>query len=81
MSSRPSGVASWSRLEHRKPVIDILTAAIDKMKQTQEWKDFSRVNLQSSPNISLEDMQRLVAGEISSDRAFLENGGFLKRMN
>ncbi len=62
-------------------VIDILTAAIEKVRQTQEWKDFSRVNLQSSPNYSLEDMQKLVAGEISSDRAFLESSGFLKRMN
>ena len=62
-------------------VIDVLTAAIEKVKQTREWKDFSRVNLQSSPNISLEDMRKLVAGEISSDRAFLESGGFLKRMN
>ena len=62
-------------------VIDVLTAAIEKVKQTREWKEFSRVNLQSSPNISLEDMQKLVAGEISSDRAFLESGGFLKRMN
>ena len=62
-------------------VIHVLTAAIEKVRQTREWKDFSRVNLQSSPNISLEDMQKLVAGEISSDRAFLESGGFLKRMN
>jgi putative tricarboxylic transport membrane protein len=62
-------------------VIDVLTAAIEKVKQTREWKDFSRLNLQSSPNISLEDMRKLVAGEISSDRAFLESGGFLKRMN
>jgi tripartite-type tricarboxylate transporter receptor subunit TctC len=62
-------------------VIEVLTAAIEKVKQTQEWKDFSRLNLQSSPNYSLEEMQKLVAGEISSDRAFLESGGFLKRMN
>lgn len=62
-------------------VIDVLTATIEKVKQTREWKDFSRLNLQSSPNISLEDMRKLVAGEISSDRAFLESGGFLKRMN
>jgi tripartite-type tricarboxylate transporter receptor subunit TctC len=62
-------------------VIDVLTAAIEKVKQTREWKEFSRVNLQSSLNISLEDMRKLVAGEISSDRAFLESGGFLKRMN
>jgi hypothetical protein len=62
-------------------VIAVPPTAIEKVKQTREWKDFSRLNLQSSPNVSLEDMRKLVAGEISSDRAFLESGGFLKRMN
>jgi putative tricarboxylic transport membrane protein len=61
-----------------QPVIDTLMSSIDKMKQTQEWKDFSRINLQSSIEISLADMQPLVAKEISSDRAFLESSGFLK---
>jgi tripartite-type tricarboxylate transporter receptor subunit TctC len=62
-------------------VIDTLTAAIEKVKQTKEWKDFSRLNVQSAMDISVEDMQRLVAREVSSDRAFLESSGFLKRMN
>ena len=53
-------------------------AAIGKMKQTREWKDFSRINLQSSMEISLDNMQKLVANEISSDRAFLQSSGFLK---
>jgi len=48
------------------------------MKQTEEWKAFSRLNLQSSMEISLDDMQKLVANEISSDRAFLKNSGLLK---
>jgi putative tricarboxylic transport membrane protein len=61
-----------------QPVIDTLMSAIDKMKQTQEWKDFSRINLQSSIEISLADMQNMVAKEIASDRAFLESSGFLK---
>jgi putative tricarboxylic transport membrane protein len=61
-----------------RPVIDILTSAIDKMKQTQEWKDFSRINLQSAMEVSLDDMQTLVANEISSDRAFLRSSGLLK---
>jgi len=61
-----------------RPVIDTLTSAIDRMKRTEEWKDFSRLNLQSSMEISLEDMQTLVANEISSDRAFLKNSGLLK---
>ena len=60
------------------PVIDTLLSAIDKMKQTQEWKDFSRLNLQSSMEISLADMQTLVADEIATDRAFLQSSGLLK---
>jgi putative tricarboxylic transport membrane protein len=60
-------------------VINVLTAAIAKVKETQEWKDFSRLNLQSSLDVSLEDMQKLVAAEIRSDRAFLESGGFLRK--
>jgi putative tricarboxylic transport membrane protein len=59
-------------------VIDVLTAAIERVKQTREWKDFSRVNLQSSVDISLDDMRTLVAGEIASDRAFLQSSGFRK---
>jgi tripartite-type tricarboxylate transporter receptor subunit TctC len=61
-----------------RPVIDTLISAIDRMKQTQEWKDFSRINLQSAMEISLGDMQTLVANEISSDRAFLRSSGLLK---
>jgi tripartite-type tricarboxylate transporter receptor subunit TctC len=61
-----------------QPVIDTLISSIDKMKQTREWKDFSRLNLQSSIEISLPDMQNMVAKEIASDRAFLESSGFLK---
>jgi putative tricarboxylic transport membrane protein len=56
-------------------VIDVLTSSIERVKQTQEWNEFSRLNLQSSINISLEDMQKLVADEIRSDRKFLESSG------
>jgi len=59
-------------------VIDTLTAAIETVKQTQEWKDFSRLNLQSSVNVSLSNMQKLVVDEINSDRAFLKSNGLLK---
>lgn len=61
-----------------RPVIETLVSTIDKMKQTQEWKDFSRLNLQSSMEISLDDMQKLVADEISTDRAFLKSSGLLQ---
>jgi tripartite-type tricarboxylate transporter receptor subunit TctC len=61
-----------------RSVTDVLTSAIARVTQTAEWKEFSRINLQSSFDISLADMQKLVIDEISSDRAFLENNGFLK---
>jgi len=64
-----------------RSVVDVLTSAIERVRQTQEWRNFSKLNLQSQVNISLEDMQKLVAHEIRSDRAFLESSGFLKRMN
>ena len=59
-------------------VIEVLTTAIEKVKQTQEWKEFSRLNVQSSVDVSLDEMQRLVADEIESDRKCLESSGFLK---
>jgi len=59
-------------------VIEVLTSAIEKVKRTQEWHEFSRLNVQSSVDISLDDMRRLVADEIQSDRKFLESSGFLK---
>jgi tripartite-type tricarboxylate transporter receptor subunit TctC len=61
-----------------RSVIDVLTSAVARVTQTAEWKEFSRINLQSSFDISLADMHKLVIDEISSDRAFLENNGFLK---
>jgi tripartite-type tricarboxylate transporter receptor subunit TctC len=40
-----------------RSVIETLTSAIERVKETPEWKDFSRLNLQSSVNISLEGMR------------------------
>src|SRR5262249_52485549 len=56
-----------------KPVLDTLVDALAKIKQTPEWKEFSKTNLQSDVDISLDDMQAMVAREIASDRAFLEH--------
>jgi tripartite-type tricarboxylate transporter receptor subunit TctC len=61
-----------------QPIIDALMAAIEKMKQTKEWQDFSRLNMQSSVNVSLEEMQKQVRDEVAADRAFLEASGFRK---
>jgi putative tricarboxylic transport membrane protein len=61
-----------------RSVIDVLTSAVARVTQTAQWKEFSRINLQSSVDISLAGMQKLVLDEISSDRAFLENSGLMK---
>jgi putative tricarboxylic transport membrane protein len=61
-----------------QPVIDTLMSALDKMKSTKEWQDFSRINMQSPVNVSLDVMQRQVREEVASDRAFLEANGFRK---
>ncbi|SRR5579871_197236 len=61
-----------------RSVIEVLASAIEKVKQTEEWKEFSRVNVQSSVDISLDAMQVLVADEIQSDRKFLESSGLLR---
>ncbi len=61
-----------------KPVIDTLIGALEKMKQTDEWKTFSRQNLQSSVDISLDAMQQKVRAEVTADRAFLQETGMRK---
>jgi tripartite-type tricarboxylate transporter receptor subunit TctC len=61
-----------------KPIVDTLIGALEKMKKTKEWQDFSRINMQSSVDISLEDMQKQVREEVAADRAFLEASGFKK---
>ncbi len=59
-------------------VIDVLRSAIARVIQTAEWKEFSRINLQSYIDISLAEMQKQVIDEVRSDRVFLEGNGFLK---
>ena len=61
-----------------KDVVDTLMSAIEKMKKSKEWQDFSRLNMQSSVTISLDDMQKQVREEVASDRAFLEATGLRK---
>jgi hypothetical protein len=53
-------------------------SAIDTTKKSKEWQDFSRLNMQSSVNISLADMQKQVSEEVASDRDFLESSGLRK---
>jgi putative tricarboxylic transport membrane protein len=58
-----------------QPVIDTLTAAIEKIKKTEEWKKFSRLATQSEVDISLADMQQKVRQEMADDGAFLKSAG------
>jgi putative tricarboxylic transport membrane protein len=59
-------------------VIDTLMGAIETMKKSKDWQDFSRLNMQSSVTISLADMQKQVREEVAADREFLESTGLRK---
>lgn len=61
-----------------QPVLGTLIAALDKMKTTKQWQDFSTLNLQSAMTISLEGMQARVRAEIASNREFLIAAGLRK---
>jgi putative tricarboxylic transport membrane protein len=66
------------KAETPRTVVDALVSAIETVKQTQEWKDVARTNLQSPVSISLDEMQRRVADEVSTYRDFLKSSGLLK---
>jgi putative tricarboxylic transport membrane protein len=61
-----------------QPILDTLTSAIEKIKTTDEWKRFSHINMQSSVNISLADMQQKVRQEVAADGEFLKSTGLKK---
>jgi tripartite-type tricarboxylate transporter receptor subunit TctC len=61
-----------------QPIVDALSSTITTIKQTDEWRAFSRLNLQSQVDVSLDQMQQKVRDEITADRAFLEHSGLLK---
>ena len=65
------------KAETPRTVVDALVSAIETVKQTQEWKDVARTNLQSPVSISLDEMQRRVADEVSTYRDFLKSSGLL----
>jgi putative tricarboxylic transport membrane protein len=65
------------KAETPRTVVDALVSAIETVKQTQEWKDVARTNLQSPVSISLDEMQRRVADEVSTYRDFLKTSGLL----
>jgi len=61
-----------------QPILDTLGSAIETMKKSEEWKKFSRLNMQSSVDVSLDGMQRQVRQEIRDDGEFLEATGLRK---
>jgi len=61
-----------------RSVLDTLMSAVDKMKATKQWQEFSTLNMQSSMAISLDDMQARVRAEIASNREFLVSAGLRK---
>jgi putative tricarboxylic transport membrane protein len=65
------------KAETPRTVVDALVSAIETVKQTQEWRDVARTNLQSPVSISLDEMQRRVADEVSTYRDFLKSSGLL----
>ena len=61
-----------------KTVLDTLMSSLDKMKTTKQWQDFSKLNMQSSMEISLDAMQARVRADIASNRQFLTAAGLRK---
>jgi putative tricarboxylic transport membrane protein len=61
-----------------QPVVDKLVSAIGTIKQTDDWERFSRLNMQSSVNVSLPEMQKKVREEIALYREFLISSGLKK---
>ena len=58
-----------------RAIVDTLVAALEKIEQTRQWRDFSQLNMQSSVSITLDGMQAQVRDEIVAYRAFLESIG------
>jgi putative tricarboxylic transport membrane protein len=58
-----------------REIVDALMSATEKMKQSKGWQDYSRLTLQSSVDISAEEMQKQVRDEVVADRAFLTSTG------
>jgi putative tricarboxylic transport membrane protein len=58
-----------------REIIETLMSATEKMKQSKDWQDYSRLTLQSPADISLDEMQKQVRNEVIADRAFLESSG------
>jgi len=63
------------RADTPRPIVDKLIAAMETIKRSKEWHDFSKQNMQSSVTISLDGMQRQVRDEVAAYRTFLQTIG------
>jgi putative tricarboxylic transport membrane protein len=59
-------------------VMNTLNAAFDRMEARPEWQQFQKTNLQTSMGLSVDQMQKHVAGEVASRRKFLAEIGAIK---
>ncbi|AMN44378.1 Bug family tripartite tricarboxylate transporter substrate binding protein [Rhodoplanes sp. Z2-YC6860] len=66
------------RADTPRPIVDKLIEAMETIKRSKEWQEFSRQNMQSSVTVSLDGMQRQVREEVAAYRAFLETVGAAK---
>ena len=60
-------------------VIDILLASIKRVEASDDWKAFQNQRQQLSVDRSVEQMAKQVRREVAERKAFLEEGGFLKK--
>lgn len=60
------------------PVIATLSAAMDRVEARSEWKTFMVSTAQLPLNYSVDRMQNLVHGEVTSRRQFLQSMGLAK---
>jgi len=59
-------------------IVATLVAALADMTRTQEWREFSRINMQSAVAVTLDGMQAQVRAEVAAYRQFLEAIGAAK---
>lgn len=59
-------------------IVATLVAALADMTKTREWREFSRINMQSAVDITLAGMHTQVRAEVAAYRKFLEAIGTAK---
>lgn len=60
-------------------IIDALLASIARVEASDEWKEFMTKQQQLPVNLGIKELNAKVRKEVVERRAFLEEGGFLKK--